>query len=591
LSTRRRTLMTVSSLKVRLIRNMMAVYEQYFLLVAALLLQGHVHCNIDNIMDDIIDIDGCDASSGPVQSLLNEDGLSPVKVMKTLNQKGISAYRLFKVSRKAHIKSRANLPIVKRWMEKKINLDVQEKNPEIVYRLLGRCSDLLQVSRVGCEGHACEKPVIAIQSKYQYMVYKASKISYKGMLTILKLFKRFMRRSIRYPKHQYRYLNLSLPYIRALSEQYQVLSNLADDLQKEAVTAMVNAVGMTWKAIQRFKKMKGESDKVSIALKTQHARIEELTKTMNSERLKIDAAEKEKVVFLKQFMKLLNTDVVDTTECDSKVIKQYKKVTNAVKDYILYNRRQNYRTRTTYRTTYQRISDKIERKCWQKKDVVHLQSLQSKIKSIKKLLNDSVPIYRLLLQQFADTQREKVEIVGQVSQGMRRMKLFSKMKSEHERALDSIDLMVRSLTLVKIILMEAREFWEDQANLIQENVKLVQSMKKKDGEKSFDDEDIISRLVGIGKAERDRDMLTKIGFQWLLFGKLCVDGYEMMEVVKEKVNDDFLKVLTPKDEQRIIRMGQKTIVDIQKLHEKLKVKDVKQQTEINNVLDSCKGEM
>merc|ERR1711953_1242451 len=199
--------------------------------------------------------------------------------------------------------------------------------------------------------------------------------------------------------------------------------------------------------------------------------------------------------------------------------------------------------------------------------------------------------YRLLLQKFADTQREKVKIIGQVSQGVRRMKLFSKAKSKHGRALDSIDLIVRSLTLVKTILMEAREFWEDQANLIQENVKLVRSFKKKDGDESFDDDDIISKMIGHEKAKRDKDMLVKIGFQWLLFGKLCVDGYEMMEVVKEKVNDDFLKVLTPKDEQRIIRMGKNTIVEIQKLHEKIKAKDEKQQSEIKNILDSCEGSM
>ena len=53
-----------------------------------------------------------------------------------------------------------------------------------------------------------------------------------------------------------------------------------------------------------------------------------------------------------------------------------------------------------------------------------------------------------------------------LAEGMAKIRIFERKTTEKERAVDSLELVVRSLTLVKTILKEAKEFWIDTAKFI-----------------------------------------------------------------------------------------------------------------------------
>ena len=122
--------------------------------------------------------------------------------------------------------------------------------------------------------------------------------------------------------------------------------------------------------------------------------------------------------------------------------------------------------KTSFVAAYVKIGQKVERTCWTKKDAVHLQQLQSKMASIQSLLKHSRPAFMKLVEEVAKSRREKVDVVGMVAEGMAKIKIFQRKTTGKERAVDSLELAVRSLTLVKSILKEAKEFWLDTATFI-----------------------------------------------------------------------------------------------------------------------------
>ena len=127
---------------------------------------------------------------------------------------------------------------------------------------------------------------------------------------------------------------------------------------------------------------------------------------------------------------------------------------------------QEIEEKTSFVKAYQRVSDKVERECWTKKDAVHLQGLQSKMKSIQDELKDSRPLYMKLLKEVANSTREEVDVVGMIAKGMAKIKIFERKRTEKDKAVDSLELVVRSLAVVKTILKEAKEFWLDTVKFI-----------------------------------------------------------------------------------------------------------------------------
>ena len=108
----------------------------------------------------------------------SEKDLQATQVIETLNALGLSTDRLFTVGRKQDLIGRSKLKVLGPWMNQVIRHHFQQRNPEVVYRLLGRISDLLQLSRAGCKGFACSAPVLSIHSKYQDLMYNASRTRY-----------------------------------------------------------------------------------------------------------------------------------------------------------------------------------------------------------------------------------------------------------------------------------------------------------------------------------------------------------------------------------------------------------------------------
>merc|ERR1712168_1405593 len=88
-------------------------------------------------------------------------------VDKLRKQNRIPPSVLFAVTNKRSIMIRSDLPHLSKWIKEQINTKFQEKDPNIVYQLLGRCADLLQIANVGCHNQACSPPMIKVTGKYQ----------------------------------------------------------------------------------------------------------------------------------------------------------------------------------------------------------------------------------------------------------------------------------------------------------------------------------------------------------------------------------------------------------------------------------------
>ena len=113
--------------------------------------------------------------------------LQTTRVVKELNAIGVSTDLLFAAGSIKGLINRGRATVLGPWMRQVINDDFGEKNPEVVYKLLGRISNLLQLSRWGCKGFACSVPVLSITNKYQDLMYRAARIRY----VILKCFAYF----------------------------------------------------------------------------------------------------------------------------------------------------------------------------------------------------------------------------------------------------------------------------------------------------------------------------------------------------------------------------------------------------------------
>lgn len=494
---------------------------------------------------------------GPLLSRGSGDSQTAAEVMEKLKQLGITPEILFDVRSKSGIKRRSKLPHLGAWMNRKIECAFQYKNPMMIYELLGRCADLLQIANVGCLNERCSTPVLRIHRKYQDMIYKASKISYDGILTTIKLM-RYFQYAIRKPKkYRVRILAYTAKFTRKFARSYRDLSIMAEELNYLFVTAFLETNIIRRDYIEEIRQINKDFYNITIQLAVQKLRkkeIMEYVKSMVGEIKNIEAGRNR--FLLQEYMKLFNTPVKDITHCVQAVIPQYKIITTPIRNY------RNYRYNTHYKKESLRISDKLDRKCWKKKDQVHLNKLTHDMDAILKQLNRTRPRYINLLAGLAQMKRERIDVFEIVAENIAKLEIFNATKTETRKVVDTLLLVMDSLRVVKSIMAETKEFWKRQEDFITEKLqkRSIPGISDDGDEEEFGDEEGLT----------PDNSFFEIGLKWMMFGKLSALAYEENERNKIKVNKGL--PLTSKQTKEVMYSARSTITEIGELHKKIKEK-------------------
>jgi hypothetical protein len=139
---------------------------------------------------------------------------------------------------------------------------------------------------------------------------------------------------------------------------------------------------------------------------------------------------------------------------------------------------------------------------------------------------------------------------------------------KEQRVVNSLALVIDALKLVKTIMIEAEDFWNDQAKFINKTNTEPNFLTTAIGE--VREETAEERQ----KREEDEDEeFFKIGLNWLVCGKLSVLAYEENEKNKKKVNSVFLSHITERKKKEVLDSARSMINDITALHERIKEKN------------------
>jgi len=268
--------------------------------------------------------------------LKKADGPTLEIVMRALEKTHkITASRLFNVKSKGRLLVRSKLPFLGDWMNKQVAYHFQDKNPEVLYKLLGKVDVLLQLARVGCHRNLCSKPVLQAYSKYQNMAYRATRLSYSGMKQTVRLLK-YIKAAVDHPKYGSKLLKRCVPIAEAFSEKYGQMANSSIELREFILNKVIGRVKDETASLKKRKdELIEESRKTQAELIKRKAEKKQLESNIERIKITLQGIDNKKKLLAQEFMKVQRTEVKDTQECDSQVEKIFKDIKDIVKTGVM----------------------------------------------------------------------------------------------------------------------------------------------------------------------------------------------------------------------------------------------------------------
>merc|ERR1712168_2540 len=192
-----------------------------------------------------------------VLNQLDESDRGAVKVLKTFLQKyNLTADRFFSIRTKKGISVRSKLPIIGKFMEDTIRENFDQRNITIVYRLLGKCADLLLIARVGCYGYPCGKISTVTMSGYSSLMYAAGRLSKDAVRGVLRLLY-YYRYALKYEHLRKKIMKWimdekCIPMAKEYADKYEELGNLAGKVKEKLFDTMNSAKDTQREAVSRL---------------------------------------------------------------------------------------------------------------------------------------------------------------------------------------------------------------------------------------------------------------------------------------------------------------------------------------------------
>jgi len=343
----------------------------------------------------------------------------PSEVLKKLRMRGVTGNKLFAVNNKHDILTRSNLEDLENLMSYDISSNFQEKNPKIVSQLLGACVTLLQISRVGCEGHPCSTQVSVISRKYQDLIYKVSRVNEQAVTTVIQML------------HRTRYAIKLKHGILSLEEEEE------EEFKAHETDALKICTAGATQLVQEFKSL------ADVAMEMQgifhNVSVSEYRIRAEKYRIRAEMIEMRR----NKTIELLKTNAL------LKHVSEEIGVATRRMKRIEYERKR-------FSSAFMRLLDTNVKGVW------HMQGLKRKLNMVQRELKRLEPVYNRLLKKLAQLKKMKGEwetIASNLNASL-----------APNLILDNMDAVMRANRLMSTIIKEMRYFWDDQERFIRNNL-------------------------------------------------------------------------------------------------------------------------
>ena len=195
-------------------------------------------------------------------------------------------------------------------------------------------------------------------------------------------------------------LKATIPMVNRLTTGYKELEKDTEVLMNKSDAAAITATkdNLAFKREwEKWKKEVAATDAKLSGYKAEDARY----KTMVDQTMvRLKKIEQDRNTLAVEFVRLARTSVSKVEKCDSKVLQNYKTVTDYVYKTTKYNKGTGWfwtskgeGTKTTRDEIKKnvRLSDTIDRRCWIEKDKTHLEEMKKKMELINERINATRP--------------------------------------------------------------------------------------------------------------------------------------------------------------------------------------------------------
>lgn len=501
-----------------------------------------------------------------------------VDVLIKLNKKfpKVTPLKVFAIKYNRDFGPRKRLPFVGKWIKETVKLNFAERNPQVAAKLLGAANDLLRIAYVGCSGYPCAKSVGNTHSEYQSLMYQAESVSLKSVKESIKLMK-FIRAAIGNPDKAERLLAVCAKIAQAFVDKYQGLEDKVDKLIADTMKANGDVEDVKLDIARKWKKARDDIAVVERKVEAQRQAEKLMKGQVDAFKKRLVSVGINRAKFTAKFLILAGTEVADTQKCDSKVLQNYKDVTNYVTNYIKYSKGSfgvklgvdtpkgggnlgidvklpdGLKKWTDKKITSEKASQTISRHCWTAKDDISMKDLDNKLKAMIAENANMRQEYLQLLNKLKEAQDSRIDLVVGITEGVGKMGYFNNVvKSDYDTAVTGLAYTTASLKLVKTIFLEAKYFWESQKEFVNDKLAVRQ-----DADALIDE--ILQEKSGT-RVYKERALRT--GMNWLAFGTVSLTMYNTIKREKDRVTESLITVLTPKNKKKILKKANKVIKQI-----------------------------
>jgi len=471
-----------------------------------------------------------------------------------LEERGLSIKQLFAVSNAEALENRCLLPGVKQWVNKKIK-DDYAMNIKVAFTLLGKVGELLRVSYAGCKGYDCSIKVGLVHSRYQTMIYDSARVAQNFVNNALRALKYHYYAKRKADKEE---LPKAIKWIQRcgkLADKMKVQSEemvqMSDQLKNLTENAYISTLTDDVKNKKEIDEFKLKMGNITASIESLRANLKEQTKSEREAREAVRKAVNEAEKWENEHMTEAGKKIKVNEICSVTSVPSFSLGPLSFSKTV-----KSCHTEVDQGAVQQQkiLLDKYE------KQIVIARNRQLEVLKIKRKIQET-----------------NAHLYGELAGSLKGHKLAAATTTELKRAKMSLQIAIKTLTLVKTIFLNALQFWikvTDSANSL--------------GSKG--DTNLVLEELGVEDSEEFTELLVESGFSWLALGKVCNDAAVSMRAVKAEVTKVFIDLPNYKQAKLLIDTCGPIIKETSDLINAMSEHKQKDQKEIDEAEEAVKAE-
>jgi len=464
-----------------------------------------------------------------------------------LADQGLSIKKLFAVSNGEALENRTQLPGVKEWVDKKIK-DDYAMNIKVAFKLLGKVGELLRISYAGCKGFDCSIKVGLVHSRYQDMIYESARVSQNFVNNALSAIKYHYYAKRRADKDQ---LDKAIRWVQRCSrmadkmkKQSQKMVLMSDRLKNLTEKAYIGTLTDDVKNKKEIDAWNLKMSNITANIESLRASLEEQVKSENEAKEAVRKAVREAEAWEKKHQQEAGKKIKENEICTVQSVPMISIGILTIPRTV-----KSCHTEVDQGAVQQQkiLLDKYE------KQIVIARNRQLEVLKIKQKIQET-----------------NAQLYGELASSLEGQNLASKQTTELERAKQSLQIAIKTLTLVKTIFLNALQFW----------IKVTDNANKLG---SQGDTNLVLEELGVDDVEEFTELLVESGFSWFALGKVCNDAAVSMRAVKADVTRVFIDLPNYEQARKLIATCDPIIQETSQLINQMLTNKRKDQKEITAV--------